>query len=392
MRLEAEVSKESLPPRRYCDQAATSWPKPPEVVAAWQAAAVELGVAPGRGSYREAVEGATLVERARRAWAELLGDVDPQRIAMPATATLGLNIALHGLLKSGDHVITTAADHNATLRPLAWLAERGVIEMTVVPCDSAGRVDPQAIAEGWRSSTRLVACSHGSNVTGVVQPAAEIAEVAHERGGLVVLDAAQTAGLVPVAADLIADVLVAPAHKWLLSPHGNACLWCREGVEPEPLLQGGTGSLSDTMAMPEAFAARHEVGTGDLAAAAGWGAAAAWAAAQRAENLEPHAVSRQLASACREQLEQIDGVRVLGADEGLPIVSFLVEHYAPAEVAAALEMAADVQVRSGFHCAAQVHRWLSTPEGTVRASFGPFNTAEDCQALIETVASLVAVA
>ena len=390
MRLEAEVSQVPKPPRRYCDQAATSWPKPPEVYAAWQRAGMELGVAAGRGDYREAVEAAGLIDEARRCWARLLGGVDPQRIAMPSTATLGLNIALHGLLRAGDHVIATAADHNATLRPLAWLAGQGLIEMTVVPCDAAGRVDPQAIIDHWRPTTRWVVLSHASNVTGGVQPAAAIADIAHERGGLVVLDAAQTVGLVPLAAERIADVIVAPAHKWLLAPHGNACLWCREGVEPETLLQGGTGSLSNTMAMPGAFAPRHEAGTGDLAAVAGRVAADAWWRGQPAEAADPHAVSRELATRCREMLQQIAGVRVLAGDVAVPIVSFLVEHYAPAEVAAALEVAAGVQVRSGFHCAAEVHRWLGTAEGTVRVSFGPYNTSDDCQALVETVESLVA--
>ena len=205
-----------------------------------------------------------------------------------------------------------------------------------------------------------------------------------------ILDAAQTAGVLPLDAESLADVLVAPAHKWLLAPHGNACMWCREGVEPETLLQGGTGSQSTTLAMPEDFASRHEAGTPDLAAAAGLVAADAWWQAREVSGETGHAIGAALAAVCREGLEQIAGVRVVPTEAGPPIVSFLVEHYAPAEVAAALEVAAGVQVRSGFHCAAEVHRWLDTPEGTVRASFGPFNTAEDCSALVETVAMLAA--
>ncbi len=378
------------PPRRYCDQAATSWPKPPEVLAAWHRAATELGVAAGRGSYYEAMEAASLIAEARRAWARLLGGVDPQRIAMPATATLGLNIAIHGLVQPGDHVIATAADHNATLRPLAWLARRGVIEMTVLPCDQAGRVDPGEVATHWRPSTRWVVCSHASNVTGAVQAASEMRRVAHERGGLVILDAAQTLGVLELNAVELADVLVAPGHKWLLAPHGNACLWCREGVEPEPLFQGGTGTQSETLEMPLAFSDRHEAGTSDLAAAAGLVAAEGWWQASERAGAGPREAARRLADACRASLEQIDGVRVIAGGDGPPIVSFLVEHYAPAEVATALEVAAGVQVRSGFHCAAAVHECLGTPEGTVRASFGPFNTLDDCEALVETVGMLAA--
>lgn len=378
------------PPRRYCDQAATSWPKPPEVLAAWHRAASELGVAAGRGAYQEAIEAARVVDEARRAWARLLGGVDPQRIAMPATATLGLNIAIHGLVQPGDHVIATAVDHNATLRPLAWLARRGVIEMTVLPCDQAGRVDPDEVAKQWRPSTRWVVLSHASNVTGAVQAAGEIRAEAHERGGLVILDAAQTLGVLELNAVELADVLVAPAHKWLLAPHGNACLWCREGVEPETLIQGGTGTQSETLEMPLAFSARHEAGTSDLAAAAGLVAAEAWWRAEEQAGAGPREAAGRLADACRASLEQIDGVRVIAGGDGPPIVSFLVEHYAPAEVATALEVAAGVQVRSGFHCAAAVHEWLKTPAGTVRASFGPFNTTDDCEALVETVGMLAA--
>jgi len=386
------MSAQPLPTRRYCDQAATSWPKPPDVLAAWQRAATELGVAPGRGGYREAVEAAGVISDARRVWARLLGGVDPQRIAMPATATLGLNIAIHGLARPGDHVIATAADHNATLRPLAWLADKGVVETSVVPCDRLGRADPDEIARCWRPSTRLVVLSHASNVSGAVQPVETIRAIARDRGGLVVLDAAQTAGVLPLDAALIADVLVAPAHKWLLAMHGNACLWCREGVEPEPLFQGGTGLLSDTLAMPAAFPARHEAGTSDLAAAAGLVAAHRWWQSQPAEAAGPHAIGGMLAAECQQELEQIAGVRVLASLGGPPIVSFLVDGYAPEEVAAAVEMAAGVQLRSGFHCAAEVHRWLGTPQGTVRASFGPFNSPLDVRLLVEVVEALVAAA
>jgi cysteine desulfurase/selenocysteine lyase len=374
--------------RRYCDQAATSWPKPPEVYAAWQSAATELGVAAGRGGYREAIEAARVIDNARRAWAEQLGGVDPRRIAMPATATLGLNIAIHGLARPGDHVIATAADHNATLRPLAWLAGRGVVELTILPCDRLGRVDPQDVARSWRPATRLLVFSHASNVTGAVQDAEVLAAIARERDGLVILDAAQTVGVVPLAAERVADVLVAPAHKWMLAPHGNACLWCREGVEPETLVQGGTGSFSENLEMPASFSERHEAGTADLAAAAGFVAAVAWRRSQSEAGRSPHQNGQQIAAACRAALGRLEGVRLIADDDGPPIVSFSVEHYAPSEVAATLEMVAGVQARSGFHCAGSVHRWLNTPEGTVRVSFGPFNTDDDCRAIVETVAAL----
>jgi cysteine desulfurase/selenocysteine lyase len=376
-------------PRRYLDQAATTWPKPPEVLAAWRRAAEEVGATAGRGLYREAIEATAIQARARAAAARLFGGVDPGRVALPSGCTLGLNLAIHGLARPGDHAIATAADHNATLRPLHALATRGVIELSVVPCDAAGRVDPAAIVAAWRPATRLVVCSQVSNVTGAVQDVAAIAEVAHARGGLVVLDAAQGLGVVPAARPgWGADVAVAPAHKWLLGTAGVAFLWAREGVEPTAIVQGGTGSASESLEMPAAFTERLEVGTPDVPALAAAVAAASWIEGRGVEAVA--AVGRHLADRCAAGLGELAGVRVARGAEAAAIVSFTVEGYDPADVAAILEQAAGVQVRSGFHCAALVHEHLGTRVGgTVRASFGPFNTAADVEALVGAVAAIV---
>jgi cysteine desulfurase/selenocysteine lyase len=376
-------------PRRYLDQAATSWPKPPEVLAAWRHAAEEVGATAGRGLYREAAEATAIQVRARAAAARLLGGVDPGRVALPSGCTLGLNLAIHGLARPGDHVIATAADHNATLRPLHSLATQGVIELSVVPCDAAGRVDPAAITAAWRPATRLVVCAHVSNVTGAIQDVAAIADVAHDRGGLVVLDAAQSLGIVPAdRPGWGADVAVAAAHKWLLGTAGVALLWAREGVEPATVVQGGTGSASESLEMPAAFSERLEPGTPDVPALAAAVAAASWVEAQGVAAVA--AVGGELADRCAAELGGLTGVRVARAATAAPIVSFTVEGYDPAEIAAILDQAAAVQVRSGVHCAALVHEHLRTRVGgTVRASFGPFNTAGDVEALVGAVAAIV---
>jgi len=377
------------PPRRYLDNAATTWPKPPEVWAAWDHAARELGATAGRAGYREAVAADAIRTRARAAAAALFGGVEPERVALPAGCTLALNLALHGLLAPGDHCIATAADHNATLRPLHRLHDRGFIDLTIVPCDGLGRVDPDAVAAAWRPATRLVTCSHASNVTGAIQEAAAIGRIAHDRGGILVLDAAQTLGQMPLdVASLAADVVAAPAHKWLLGTGGAAVLWVREGLDPEPLVQGGTGSGSDSLAMPAAFTDRMEAGTPDVPALAALVAAAAWLESRGMAAVGD--ACRGLAAECAARLGEIPGVRVLAAG-GAPIVSFTVAGYAPADVAAAVEMLAGAQVRSGFHCAACVHEPLGTAAsgGTVRASFGPFNAAADVEALVAAVAAIV---
>ncbi|MFM9059028.1 MAG: aminotransferase class V-fold PLP-dependent enzyme [Planctomycetaceae bacterium] len=376
-------------PRRYLDNAATTWPKPPEVLAAWERAAREVGATAGRAAYTAAAEAGEIRRRARLAAARLLG-ADPTRVALPSGGTLALNVAIHGLVRPGDHVIATAADHNATLRPLHWLAARGVIHLAIVPCDGLGRVDPAAVAAAWTPATRLVVCTHASNVTGAVQDAAALAAVTHERGGLLVLDAAQTLGQRTLDVRACgADVVCAPAHKWLLAPSGAAVLWARAGVEPEPLVQGGTGTASESLDMPVEFADRLEAGTGDVPALAGLAAAAEWLAARGLAAVGGSC--RGLAAACAARLRDVRGVRVFAAEDGAPIVSFTVADHDPAEVAAILEQAAGIEVRSGFHCAARIHEHLGTlAGGTVRASFGPFNTAADVDALVATVAGLAA--
>ena len=383
-----QTSSPGLPPRRYLDHAATSWPKPPEVVAAWQRAALEIGATAGRGLYAASLEATAIREQGRAVAARLLGGVDSERVALPVGCTLALNMAIHGLVRPGEHVIASAADHNATLRPLYWLAERGQIELSIVPCDAVGRVDPASIVAAWRPATRLTVISHVSNVTGVAQDVAAIAKVVHTRGGLLVLDAAQSFGVVPCDTPAWgADVVAAPAHKWLQGMAGVAVLWARPGVDLEPVVQGGTGTASESLAMPAAFAARLEAGSPDVPALAAFVAASQWLADRGLAVTA--AAARHLADELAGRLGEVRGVRVIDGRRAAGIVSFVVEGYDPAEVAAILEQAAGVEVRSGFHCAACIHEPLGTRAGgTVRAAFGPGNEMADVEAVAATVATL----
>lgn len=376
----------TIPPRRYLDHPATSWPKPEPVLAELLRAVRDLGGAAGRGTHGAARAADEIRARARRAAARVAGGADPARVALVSGATLGLNMAIQGLLRPGGHVIATAADHNATLRPLHRLAERGVIEFSIVPCDGGGQVDPGSIEAAWRAGTRAVVFSHASNVTGTLQDATAITDIARRRGAITILDAAQTAGLVPL--DVGADVVVAPGHKWLQGPQGMALLYVREGLEPEPLVQGGTGSESGSLAMPAALLERMEAGTPDLGALAGFVAAEEWLRAWGAAAIAAH--GRGIAAACRAGLDAIDGVRTIGGGgDGPPIVAFTVEGYDPAEVAVLLEQIAGVEARAGLHCAALVHACLGTaPGGTVRVGFGPFNTPADARAVATAVAEI----
>jgi selenocysteine lyase/cysteine desulfurase len=379
------------PPRRYLDNAATGWPKPPEVVAAVVRAMTEVGATAGRGAYRSALEATALRDRARRAVAGLL-NADPARVVLSTGATVALNVAFHGLLQPGDHVVATAADHNATLRPLEWLRARGIIDLSIVPCDGSGRVDPRAVRLAWRPATRLLSSSLVSNVTGVRQDLAALSRVVREHDGLLVVDAAQGAGLLPldeIAA--VADVVAAAGHKWLQGPGGTGWAWVREGLEPEALVQGGTGTASTCLDMPGALVERLEAGSPDVPALAGLAAGIEWLARHGTAAVAGHALA--LAAAAAERLGALPGVRVVAVPDGAPIVSFTVADYHPADVAALLEQIAGVEARAGFHCAALVHRHLGTADGgTVRVSFGPFNGPADVAAVVGAVAAVVGAA
>jgi selenocysteine lyase/cysteine desulfurase len=222
-----------------------------------------------------------------------------------------------------------------------------------------------------------------------MQDAAALATIAHDRGGLLLLDASQSLGLVPdVAASTSADIVAAPAHKWLMGTSGAGILWARAGVEPEPIIQGGTGTASDTLDMPAAFTDRLEAGTPDVPALAALAAAIDWLAGLPADR--GPAFCRGLATDCAARLRDLRRVRVIAAPDAAGIVSFTVEGYDPAEIALLLEQMAGVQARSGFHCAARVHEHLGTASGgTVRLSFGPFNTGEDVAATVAAIAMLV---
>ena len=224
-------------------------------------------------------------------------------------------------------------------------------------------------------------------MTGAIQDVAAIAAVAHARGGMLLVDAAQTLGQIPLdVAALGADVVAAPAHKWLHGTAGVGLLWARAGIEPAPLVQGGTGSRSESLDMPEAFLDRMEPGTPDVPALAACAAAAEWL--EERGLVVTGVACRELAGECAARLRAIGGVQVFAAT-GAPIVSFTVEGYAPADVAVILEQAAGIEVRSGFHCAACVHEHLGTSAGgTVRASFGPSNDRADVDAIVRVVETI----
>jgi cysteine desulfurase/selenocysteine lyase len=384
--------------RIYLDNAATSWPKPEVVYEAVDRYQRECGAAVGRGAYAEAIEAARLVDAARQSVAGLIGAGDARRVIFTLNGTDSLNLALHGLLREGDHVVTTVIEHNSVLRPLRRLEDAGRINVTRVGCDRHGFVDPDRVDDALRRGARLVALCHGSNVTGAVQMAGEIGRLARERGALFLLDAAQTLGRWPIdVAEMHVDLLAAPGHKGLLGPLGTGVLYVAPGVEGqlEPCRQGGTGSRSHLDRQPDELPDKYESGNLNAAGLVGLGAGVDWLRKRGLRAVVEHEM--RLSARLLAGLRELPGVRVHGpleAESRAGVVSITIEGFDPQEVAGMLDAARRIQVRAGLHCAPLMHRALGTLEqgGTVRFSIGPFNIEEHVDAAIDAVRELAAAA
>jgi cysteine desulfurase family protein len=380
--------------RIYLDNAATSWPKPEAVYRAVDDYQRRLGAPAGRSSYDEAAQAERIVVSCRKKIAQLIGASDPSRIIFTLNGTDSLNLALHGLLRPRDHVVTTVCEHNSVLRPLRFLAERDVTT-TYVPCDSDGYVDPDAIRRAITAETRLIAMIHASNVTGALQPAAEVGRIAAEHGVFFLLDAAQSLGQVPIdVSQLGCHLLAAPGHKGLLGPLGTGVLWVAPDVEEHllPLRQGGTGTRSDEDVQPTSLPDRYESGNLNLPGIAGLEAGVSHVLETGPQRIQAH--SRTLVERLLAGLNDSARLRLYGPKSGdsrVGVVSLNVADYDPQELAALLDAQWSIQARAGLHCAPRMHAALGTlPRGTLRFSLGHFTTSEQIDAAIAAIADIAA--
>lgn len=381
--------------RIYLDNAATSWPKPEAVYQAVEHYLRENGAPAGRSAYLQAAEVDRQIASGRAGLARLIA-ADARQIVFTQNGTESLNLAIHGLLKPGDHAICTAADHNSVLRPLRDLEMNGKVEVTRVGCDPVRGVDPDDIRRALKSNTRLMAMTHASNVTGAIQPASAVGKLCRQRGVRFLVDAAQTLGHLPLSVDeLQADMLAAPGHKGLLGPLGTGVLYMRAEIVDElrSIRQGGTGTSSDDDRQPATLPDKFESGNHNVPGLVGLSAALEWIENRGISVIRDH--EQQLADRLRSGLSQIAGVRVYGANTvggSAAVVSIAVEGYDPQEVAAVLDANFGIQVRAGLHCAPRMHRALGTIDhgGTVRFSFGAFNTPADIDAAIAAIADIAA--
>jgi len=376
----------------YLDNAATSWPKPETVYQAVDHFMREVGATPGRGGHWREEEAARIADEARAALAQLFNAPDPAGIAFTMNATQAINMALKGVLRPGDHVITSSIEHNAMWRPLKALERRGVA-VTAVPCAADGTLDPADVAAAIRPNTRLIALLHASNVLGTLLPVAAIGQIAHDHGLLFLVDAAQTAGAHPIDVQAMhIDLLAFPGHKGLYGPHGTGGLVVRPGVQLETWIEGGSGTESAPETMPEALPLRLEAGTQNAAGIAGLLAGARFVLAQGVERIREHELA--LTGQLIEALGDVPGLTVLGP-AGLArrtaVVSVTVEGYIPDQLAAVLDQVFDIATRAGLHCAPQAHRTAGTLEaGALRFSPGYFNTPEEVAEAAAALQSIVA--
>ena len=383
------------PQRVYLDNAATSWPKPPTVYEAVDRYQRDLGAPAGRSVYREATEAAKLVQTTRQNVANLLNVEDQTRIVFTFNGTDSLNLALFGLLRKGDHVVTSVAEHNSVLRPLRCLEDRAVIQVTRVPCDVDGIVDPDDFLRSLQPNTRLFTLTHASNVTGAIQPVGDVGRMAGENGILFLIDAAQSLGHIPIdVRRLPCDLLASSGHKGLLGPLGTGILYLAPGADEhvDSFRLGGTGTHSQDDRQPAVLPDKYESGNLNMPGIAGLCAALESIEKRGLESLRDH--ERALTSRLLDGLRDVAGVTVYGpadADRQVAVVSIGVSGYAPHEVAAVLEVSSGIQSRAGLHCAPHMHQALGTAAGggTVRLSMGPFNTISHIDQVISAVADLV---
>lgn len=374
----------------YMDHAATSWPKPPEVLTAISDFLERAGGNPGRSGHRLSVEAGRVVYEAREALANLFCAADPLRVIFTANATHAINLGLCSLLRPGDRVVTSGIEHNAVMRPLRDLERKGVC-VSVVPCARDGSLDPSDLARALRSPARMVAVTHASNVTGTILPIADLAEIAHKAGCLVMVDAAQTAGVLPIDVQRMGiDLLAFTGHKGLQGPPGTGGLAIGPGVstkDMEPLVRGGTGSRSEFELQPEDCPDKFESGTLNGPGIAGLGAGVRWIlrhgiGAIRARELE-------LTQMLLEGLRRIPGVTLYGPEDAADrtaVVSFTSEKHRVSEIGLELDEEFGILSRVGLHCAPAAHRTIgSFPEGTVRLAPGARTKPDEVRDAIDAI-------
>lgn len=377
----------------YLDNAATSWPKPDRVYETLGTFLQHSGANPGRSGHRMATSAAGMLDRTRNRLAALFNAPGPEQVIFTLNATDALNFAIKGALIAGDHAISTVMEHNSVRRPLRAMEIQGVTT-TKIPADSEGFISVDDVRDNLRPNTQLIAVTHASNVNGAIQPISDIAEIAREHGALLLVDAAQTAGTLPIdMADMGIDLLAIPGHKALMGPPGTGALIIGDRVDLDELntvREGGTGGNSEEDTQPRELPARYEAGTHNTVGIAALGAALDFLVDVGFEE----AGQRELEMAWRliEGLTGQTGVTILNPSEPsrhVAVVSITVDGWEPSEFGTTLDSAFEIAVRTGLHCAPEACKALGAfPGGTVRLSPGYWTTPDEIDQSIEAIREL----
>lgn len=373
----------------YLDNAASSWPKPPGVKEAMAEVLDHYSANPGRGSHALAMKASKVLLQTRMQLARLFGIQNPNDLFFYLNATQALNQAIKGFpLAPGDHVITSTIEHNSVRRPLEYVRRTKGIEISYVEPRKGEMFHPEDFAKAVRPETKLIVVSHASNLTGVILPIKEIGMIARERGIPFLVDASQSAGVLPIdVREMNIDMLAFPGHKGLYGPQGTGGLYVNGNIDLEPLLHGGTGSQSEAIDQPTTRPDRYESGTANTVGLAGLLAGVTFVLEQGVENIHRH--EWELARYTIRGLQDIPGVDLYGPDADTVragVVAFNVAGVDAAEVSFILDQQYGIATRAGYHCTPLGHETAGTKDrGAVRASFGYFNTLEDADALLKAV-------
>lgn len=378
----------------FLDNAATSFPKPPEVYEFMDYFYRNFGVNPGRSGYDLCLETGSMVETTRRMLTQFFNGTDPDRLCFAYNSTDALNLIIFGMLKEGDHAVTTTLEHNSVLRPLYHLWKWGGVEVDYVPFDSRGFVDPDDFPKKFKKNTRLVVVNHASNVLGTVQPIREIGRHCRERGIPFAVDTSQSAGKIPIDMEKDnLDVLAFTGHKSLLGPTGIGGLYVREGVEIRHTRAGGTGVRSAQRTHLEEYPYRLEYGTLNVLGVAGLQAGIKWLEKKGLPAI--HEQEMKLMFMLRDRLKDVEGVTLYCQEDltdHISVFLFNVDGLEALNTATILDVDYGIASRSGLHCAPLVHEQLRTDQigGAVRFGIGPFNTEEEIETAIHAVQEIAA--
>lgn len=375
--------------RVYLDNSATSWPKPPQVAEAITRFLTDCGASPGRSGHQMAITAAREVFETRELIAKLFNVSNSDRVIFTSNATHSLNIAIKGVLQEGDHVITTTFEHNSTIRPLRDLEAKGVIEISVIGCNSAGELDLDALKKSIRPNTRLVASIQASNVTGDILPIDQVGMICKTNNLLFLVDASQSAGIIPI--DMQAsniDMLAFTGHKKLYGPTGIGALCIANDVNQiQSLIQGGTGSSSEHEYHPDFYPDRLEAGTLNTVGIVGLKAGVEFLIHEGINNIQSHV--QYITDRFLDGLRKVSGVevhRVLNGNLQVGVISLNMQGYSPSDLAFTLDSEFGIMIRPGLHCAPLVHKVLGTfPQGSARFSFGCFNTVDEVDYTLEAL-------